>query len=80
MQRLKGRLLRCWHWISRLLDKIPAGQNRSLFFNHMNGKFRVRYPEGGLTQLVCYDVAKSYASIYGGEIFWEEERIRAEGK
>ena len=34
----------------------------------MFGKFRVRYKDGKISQKMCWSSAKTYASIFNGEI------------
>jgi hypothetical protein len=36
--------------------------------NKLHGKFRVVYPDGNVTEKMCWSNAKSYKEIYGGKI------------
>ena len=60
-------LLRFCIWLGEYLLE-PKGADRSLDFNRMNGRWQVHYPDGAVSQPFCIDVARSYASIFGGKI------------
>lgn len=42
--------------------------NESLDYNRRNGKYRVQYPDGQVSQPFVYDTAKTYAEMFGGKV------------
>jgi hypothetical protein len=56
---MKRRLLRLYY---KLFD------HGILFDHYMHGKFRVKYPDGKISQRFSWRVAKEYKAIFGGEI------------
>lgn len=42
--------------------------NGSLWSHSAYGKFRVKYPDGQISQKFSYKCAKNYKAIFGGEI------------
>jgi hypothetical protein len=56
MNKLKRLYYRFWH------------HNGSLYVQALYGKFRVKYPDGAVSQKFSYRTAKSYQAIFGGEI------------
>ena len=59
-------LLRFCCWIGESLE--PKGADRSIDFNRTNGRWRVHYPDGAVSQPFCLDVARGYRDIFGGKI------------
>ena len=41
--------------------------------NCLNGKFRVKYPDGKFSRKMFYNTAKDYSKIFGGEVVFHKE-------
>jgi hypothetical protein len=52
----------------RLLRMLRSGQDRGRDYNRLYGHFRVRYKDGQISEPMCYDVARGYKGIFGGEV------------
>ena len=55
-------------FIARQISKLRIGNRESRDYNHCYGKWRVIYPDGFISEAMCYDVAKDYREIFGGKI------------
>jgi hypothetical protein len=53
---------RFWH------KYFHSSGNTMLIYQYMGGKFRVKYPDGKVSQPFDYSTAKNYRDIFGGEI------------
>jgi hypothetical protein len=59
-----------------LISSIPGrndGRNESMFWHRFNGKFQVIYPDGQISQPFSREVARDYASIFGGVVVKKRE-------
>lgn len=54
-------------WILRQYYKF-WDHDGSCYVHAMQGKFRVKYPDGQLSQPFSWRAAKNYSGIFGGEI------------
>ena len=53
---------------------FKRGAGRSLDYNREHGRFQVVYPDGMKSQRFCWDVAKTYRSLFGGKIVKAERK------
>lgn len=49
--------------------------NKGRDFNYIYGKYGVRYPDGNISEPMCLDTARNYASIFGGAVIRQKEKI-----
>ena len=57
----------CWH---KFFD---TGYSEIIGWQNLNGKFRVKYPDGKLSTKMAYSTAKAYSSMFGGEVVYYKE-------
>lgn len=61
------RMKKVFRWLLRQYYKLPD-YHGSLTTHSAYGKFRVKYPDGQISQKFSWRVAKNYRNIFGGEI------------
>jgi hypothetical protein len=55
------------------LEKLKSGRGKSLTYNNKHGKFRVKYCDGVKSKPMFYDIAKRFAGIFNGKVFYIED-------
>lgn len=56
-------------FFKRLYYRIIFEPSQCLLHDHiMFGKFRVKYPDGKISQKFSYKTAKNYSEIFGGKV------------
>lgn len=63
MNKIFRKILRFWYIIS-----FDGSSEDSLDTHRRRGKFKVKYPDGKISQNFSYWIAKDYAEMFGGEI------------
>ena len=60
--------------IGVFLNSFRSGMDSSRFDNVVHGEWCVVYPDGQKSERMFYDVALSYASIFGGKVEYTGKR------
>jgi hypothetical protein len=56
-----------WRFVVRQYDKF-ATSDGMIGKQHLTGKWRVIYPEGGKSRKLVYGTTKDYAAIFRGKV------------
>jgi hypothetical protein len=52
------------------------GRQQSMGWNRRNGKYRVLYPDGNVSQAMTLEVAQDYAAMFDGRVIAKKAGVR----
>jgi hypothetical protein len=62
------------------LIRLDDKSGRSVDWHRRNGRWRVQYPNGGVSQPFTRSVAKDYAKLFGGVVVRKEKEPNESGQ